>query len=351
MTRAKDISKILTDADISGNIDVDGVTNLDVVDIDGAVDMASTLQVDGAITSSTGMTITTADNNEQLTLISTDADAVVGPVLSMKRDSSSPANNDALGYVKFVGENDASEEVQYVYIQADAVDVSDGTEDGAFEILTQVGGAGKSRINLEPTETVINDTASNIDFRVEGTTNENLFFVDANNTFCASATSNTSQVAGNGVKFGLSNGNGRHFVVGSDTSSGEAYSLYAQSAYRFYVAYSGGIFSTSTSITGISDERLKENIVDLETGLTEIMALKPRRFDWKNGDGKNIAGFVAQEVETVLPDLIGDFKHDELDDAKALKMGDVIPTLVKAIQEQQATIEALTARIVTLESA
>ena len=45
MTRAKDISKILTDANISGNIDVDGVTNLDVVDIDGAVDMASTLGV------------------------------------------------------------------------------------------------------------------------------------------------------------------------------------------------------------------------------------------------------------------------------------------------------------------
>ena len=50
MTRAKDISKILTDADISGDIDVDGVTNLDIVDIDGAVDMASTLNVTGAIT-------------------------------------------------------------------------------------------------------------------------------------------------------------------------------------------------------------------------------------------------------------------------------------------------------------
>jgi len=47
--------------DISGNIDVDGVTNLDVVDIDGAVDMALTLQVDGAITGSStivGTTIT-----------------------------------------------------------------------------------------------------------------------------------------------------------------------------------------------------------------------------------------------------------------------------------------------------
>jgi len=47
-----------TALDISGDIDVDGTTNLDVVDIDGAVDMATTLQVDGAITSSANMTIT-----------------------------------------------------------------------------------------------------------------------------------------------------------------------------------------------------------------------------------------------------------------------------------------------------
>jgi len=39
-----------TSLDISGNIDVDGVTNLDVVDIDGAVDMASTLTVAGVLT-------------------------------------------------------------------------------------------------------------------------------------------------------------------------------------------------------------------------------------------------------------------------------------------------------------
>ena len=45
------------------------------------------------------------------------------------------------------------------------------------------------------------------------------------------------------------------------------------------------------------------SIKDLETGLSEVMSLKPRRFDWKNGDGENVAGFIAQEVETVLPDL------------------------------------------------
>ena len=68
MTRAANLAKIVTDAnlegtldvtgvltgtslDISGDIDVDGTTNLDVVDIDGAVDMASTLTVGGAFTS------------------------------------------------------------------------------------------------------------------------------------------------------------------------------------------------------------------------------------------------------------------------------------------------------------
>ena len=44
-----------------------------------------------------GQTITTADNSAQLTLESTDADAAVGPLLDMIRDSASPANDDTLG--------------------------------------------------------------------------------------------------------------------------------------------------------------------------------------------------------------------------------------------------------------
>jgi len=123
-------------------------------------------------------------------------------------------------------------------------------------------------------------------------------------------------------------------------------------AWKFYVTHAGVINATSTSITGLSDERLKENIVDLEIGLSAVMSLKPRRFDWKEGEGsgaKNVAGFIAQEVETVLPDLIEDFMHDELDDAKSLRMGDMIPTLVKAIQELSAQVEILKTEIQELK--
>ena len=128
------------------------------------------------------------------------------------------------------------------------------------------------------------------------------------------------------------------------------------SAYRFYVRATGSsagtIFATVQAIASASDERLKENIKDLETGLTEIMALKPRRFDWKEGEGngtKNNAGFIAQEVEPILPELVGDYLHKELDDVKSLTTGNLIPTLVKAIQEQQTLIEDLKTRIEVLE--
>jgi hypothetical protein len=135
------------------------------------------------------------------------------------------------------------------------------------------------------------------------------------------------------------NGESFHTIVNTDNTL-HIYDT-TNNAYRFYISGGGTISATSTSITGLSDERLKENIVDLETGLSEVMALQPRRFDWKNGDAQNVAGFIAQEVESVLPELVGDYKHEELDDCKSLKMGDMIPTLVKAIQEQQTQIETL----------
>ena len=113
---------------LAGAIDVDGITNLDVVDIDGAVDMASTLQVDGAITSSAGATITTADNTTQLTLKSTDADGNTGPELDYYRLSSSPADNDYLGRTKYIGRNDNSQNVTAVDMFARMIDVSDGLE-------------------------------------------------------------------------------------------------------------------------------------------------------------------------------------------------------------------------------
>ena len=99
----------------------------------------------------------------------------------------------------------------------------------------------------------------------------------------------------------------------------------------------------------------KEIFKILELGLSERTACEfaevkwSTYMSWKDREEKNVAGFIAQEVEPVLPDLIGDFMHDDLDDAKTVKMSDMIPTLVKAIQEQQEQIETLKTEVQELK--
>ena len=184
--------------------------------------------------------------------------------------------------------------------------------------------------------------------------------IDSSGNFIVGKTS--AAAAGAGIYLGAS---GASFYTVDSSGAANTLHVYdnVDSAYRFYVRATGSsagtIYATVTSIASASDERLKENIKDLETGITEIMALKPRRFDWKEGEGnntKNNAGFIAQEIETVLPELIGDYEHEGLDDVKSVRMGDILPTLVKAVQEQQAlietqqtTIDDLKSRIETLE--
>jgi hypothetical protein len=141
------------------------------------------------------------------------------------------------------------------------------------------------------------------------------------------------------------------------TDAATQYDVYSTgaAAYRFYVGMGGTIFATSIVISAISDQRLKENVRDIDTGLDAIMALKPRRFDWKEGKGqdkKDVAGFIAQEFEDVFPECVSTSKAgaDGIE-YKNINHETLIPTLVKAIQEQQALITALTARITALEQA
>jgi hypothetical protein len=92
-----------------------------------------------------------------------------------------------------------------------------------------------------------------------------------------------------------------------------------------------------------SDRRLKENIVDLPPQLANIMALRPVEFDYiaSEGGGHQIS-FIAQEFEQVYPDAVG----ERQDGMKTLTgWAKTEARLVKAIQEQQAIIESLKARL------
>jgi len=128
-----------------------------------------------------GLTITTSDNTDQLSLVSTDADANSGPNLRMYRNSGSPADGDVLGAIEFEGRNDNSEDIKYAELFAETYDVSDGTEDGRFFIKTMVGGSSTHRMYMNFNETNFNEGGADIDFRVESDGSANMLFVDAGN--------------------------------------------------------------------------------------------------------------------------------------------------------------------------
>lgn len=138
-------------------------------------------------------------------------------------------------------------------------------------------------------------------------------------------------------------------LVGSASTNGTGtgFQMYSTGAgaYRFYVGYGGTVNATSTSISAISDERLKENITDLDLGLSEVLALQPRRYDWKDGKGqdkKNAVGFIAQEFEQVLPNSVGSSKAgDDGIEYKNINYEELIPALVNAIKELKAEIDLL----------
>jgi len=171
------IRSLVSDKDIifQGN-DSDGSSSVTALTLDMSNAGAATFH--GGFTSNVGSTITTADNTTQLTLVSTDADAAIGPVLDLFRNSASPGNFDAVGKIIFSGEDNGGNKTEYAHLQAYPQVVTGGSESGYFEIHSLVGGTDRVRIEANAEQVVINQPGIDSDFRVESDGNANMLFVD-----------------------------------------------------------------------------------------------------------------------------------------------------------------------------
>jgi len=89
-----------------------------------------------------------------------------------------------------------------------------------------------------------------------------------------------------------------------------------------------------------SDRRLKTNIKDVSYGIDAVMALSPKSYNYKKGNTSDAIGFIAQDVDEVVPELVF---HDEETDTYMVNYAGMSVVTVKAIQDQQAQIEALKA--------
>jgi hypothetical protein len=149
--------------------------------------------------------------------------------------------------------------------------------------------------------------------------------------------------ANGNVSIGNTGNDGIRLIVRGQTSdnSTQAFNVgKADGTDLIYVRNDGYLYSVG-AWSG-SDIRLKENITDLDNGLQKVLGLKAKKFDLIDGL-KNNFGFIAQEMQDVIPDAVSVFEEKE--QLLAVRMDFIIPHLVKAIQEQQAQIEELKAMI------
>ena len=115
----------------------------------------------GSITGTLSIVTTTTDDSFLIT--TTEASNSAAPVFTLKRNSGSPADADYLGRIKFKGENDADQEVQYASISGKILDASDGTEDGAIEFNVKKAGSNNIAVRINSDELkLLNGTALDV---------------------------------------------------------------------------------------------------------------------------------------------------------------------------------------------
>ena len=323
----------------------------------GNMAMSGTLAVTGAITSSAGATITTADNNAQLTLKSTDADGSVGPVLDLVRDSASPADGDAVGQIKFIADNDAGEATTYSSGFTTLRDASDGAEDGQTINYVMANGALVDHLRMGrgsaggQSEVVINEGSADLDFRVESDGNANMLFVDASSNVVLVGSTDTSpfnNTSASGISLSAN-----EIQIASSSSEGLYLNRYGSNGRVVNIrkggSFIGGIDVSTSQVTynQTSDYRLKENVSYTWDATARLKQLKPARFNYIVDPDNIVDGFLAHEVSEACPSAITGEK-DAVDsdgniDPQCIDHSKLVPLLCKTILELEARITALEA--------
>ena len=210
-----------------------------------------------------------------------------------------------------------------------------GSNSAGFIFRTRNGTAGtneKMRLTKEG-NLLVGDTSSNGGGRIEA--------LAANNA-------NPAIVARSDSASDESN---RVLLCSKFTTANTTSQVFVQFAINNNATASGQINANGANQVAFgswSDYRLKENITDLPSQLANITALRPVEFDYIESEGgAHQLGFVAQEVEEIYPDLVGE-RNDGMKTLAGL--GKWEARLVKAIQEQNEIINDLRARVAQLET-
>lgn len=102
----------------------------------------------------------------------------------------------------------------------------------------------------------------------------------------------------------------------------------------------------ATAFHARSDQRLKENIVDIENPLDIVNQIDGKCYNFKNTKTKTSYGFIAQEIEEILPDIV----DNDREGLKSISYGEIIPILSNAIKELDKKVNDLTSKLMANKS-
>jgi len=373
MTRAKDISKILTDADISGTLDVTGETTLathlnlgdgDIIKLGDSADL--TIQHDGS--------------DSIITDAGTGRLKIQGSRVDINKSDGSE------GMAAFI------EDAQVILYHNNAVKLQ--TTSSGIDVT---GGVTTTTASSIEGGVVFNEASADVDFRVESNGNANMLFVDGGNdqvrVGSTDSVANTALRVEGAIKCSFSSGVPTNQSFNQFTEAGantynthfRNYSSNPLAQYILDVSFAnaspdngnakfvdfrdsttarcqirsdGDVINHDNSYGAISDIKLKEQITDASSQWDDIKALTVRKFKFKtdvatgDSDAHWRLGVIAQEVETagmnnlVTIDADVEFSDDGIISetgtvTKTVKYSVLYMKAVKALQEAMTKIETL----------
>ena len=218
-----------TGADLDFRVESDNNTH--ALFVDGGTDRVS---IGGVAPENDTLSVITTGTTGSLRLVNSNTGAGATGLI-IQNSSASPADNDGIGTISFIGKNDAGNDNGAGYIKVVTTDVTNGSYDSSMEFETLVAGGVRSRIKMTPTETVFNDNSVDVDFRVESNGNANMIATDAANNRVGIgrvAVSNPLEVAGaaqffSGIQLGGSGSanNMDDYEEGSWTPAGSNFTI------------------------------------------------------------------------------------------------------------------------------
>jgi hypothetical protein len=245
------------------------------------------------------------------------------------------------GAALYLRDSDATSEYTWLSYEGGATKATTIGNTAAGPMIFATNGSNRMRIDSSGNVGInVASPAATLDVFGRGKIETN---TDVNPVLRVGATNGGSATIGcySGYFSGNPNNTTASFFQGFSSTSTNRISIWSN----------GNIQNSNNSYGSLSDEKLKENIVDATPKLSDLMQVRIRNYNLKYDPEHKQIGVIAQELEPLFPGMIDETSDIDMEGndlgttTKSVKYSVFVPMLIKAIQEQQTIINDIKAEL------